>query len=55
MMSRKKRRARGCTSKRKHGDYGSAMLAVWEMNARTGDVFTAYECPFCRNWHVGHQ
>lgn len=32
----------------------SAIRATAEMAVKTGENFDAYECDYCKGWHVGH-
>lgn len=32
----------------------AAQVAAWMRRRYRGQRFTAYVCPWCRGWHVGH-
>ena len=50
MRPRKQRRIRSCEGKRKFSEERANEVAL----AKTGKtIFQAYECEFCKAWHVG--
>lgn len=50
-----KRHRQQCEGKIRHRDFESADLVAFAMTQKKGEPFHAYECGFCRSWHVGHQ
>lgn len=47
-----------CWRKEKHPNRGRAEAAMRSLlrqdKARDTDTINAYQCPYCREWHVGH-
>lgn len=43
-----------CARKVRYGHMETAIKATEEMAAKDVHGLTAYECPFCRGFHIGH-
>jgi len=44
-----------CRGKHRHKSEGAAMAHVRSLKRLDEDVnVSAYRCPFCKKWHVGH-
>lgn len=49
-------RARACTGKQAHADRSAALAQLYSLRRADGAVRMApYQCPFCTQWHIGHQ
>lgn len=44
-----------CLGKREHFSLREAQDAAETVGRRIGELVPAYECPFCRLFHVGHR
>lgn len=46
---------RQCKGKRKHGTKALALEHEASLRLKKpAEEFNSYNCPFCTNWHVGH-
>jgi hypothetical protein len=51
-FARSKRRA--CGEKQRYADEREALEAAYFVRLHSGERLSAYRCPFCRYWHLGH-
>lgn len=54
MSSKRQIRRRQCGHKRRYPDAATASAAANFLRRWTGERLTAYACPWCGQWHIGH-
>jgi|GEM_PF-4438523 len=47
-------RGRSCGEKRRFRDEREASEAAYLVRIQTGEQLVAYQCRFCKRWHIGH-
>jgi hypothetical protein len=47
-------RARACGEKQRYADEQEARQAAYLVRLHHNERLSPYECPFCRQWHLGH-
>lgn len=55
MASKRRIRRKACEGKKRHTSKENAEIAVRLTRKKFGGgMWCSYQCPFCKQWHVGH-
>lgn len=56
MSSKRAQRRKACTGKARHATQAGAQIALRQLRRQHGHTgqLSAYRCPHCGAWHIGH-